>query len=317
MARIVVIGGSGQDGRILSQKLIDSGHQVLCLVKDLDLSRQVIGVRYVSLYQGFGDDFLFVLQEFQPSLIFNFASISSVATCTENPELSYETNFMLVKSIYTLLSVYAGSTKSKVKFIHAGSSEMYRPSSSILSEKSFLEPSSIYGKHKKLAHDFLESKKGEIHNLEISSLILFNHESYLRPETFVSQKIAIAASQLFRKQVTEIKFGDIQAARDWGCAKDYMDAAINVGFSSSSENYVVASGKLVSIAELLDHSLEYINFYSDNYPFESDKKWIRRNDTPPLKGDSSKIQVQLGWRPTKNIFEVIEEMIDYQVDQSE
>jgi GDPmannose 4,6-dehydratase len=316
MARIVVIGGSGQDGRILSQKLIDFGHQVLCLVKDRDSSRQVQGVRYVSLNQNFDDGFLSVIQEFQPNLVFNFASISSVATCTENPELSYETNFMLVKSIHTLLSVYVDSTGSKVKFIQAGSSEMYKPSNSTLNEKSFLEPSSIYGKHKKFAHDFLESKKGENHNLAISSLILFNHESYLRPENFVSQKIAIAASQLFTKKVTEIKFGDIQAARDWGCANDYMNAAISVGFSSSSENYVVASGKIVSITELLDHSLKYIDFDSDNYSFESDKKWIRRNDTPPLKGDSSKIQLHLGWKPTKTIFEVIEEMIDYQVGRS-
>jgi GDPmannose 4,6-dehydratase len=135
----------------------------------------------------------------------------------------------------------------------------------------------------------------------------------LRTDKFVSQKIAKASAQLYLYKFTEIKFGNVDTARDWGCAFDYMDAAIKVGFVNSSENYVVASGKLVSIVQLLNHSLNYIGWSSDSFEFESDKSLMRVSDTPPLKGDPGKMKLQTGWAPSRSIFQALEEMIDYQI----
>jgi GDPmannose 4,6-dehydratase len=313
MKRILIFGGSGQDGRILSQKLIELGHVVLCVVTRLDPAKQVAGAEYVSISRNFDDKFLSVILEFQPTEVYNFASLSSVAACAENPNHSYEVNFELVQSIYKCASIYATRVNHKVKLIHAGSSEMFKTSKLPLNELSELEPLSIYGQHKKMAHDFLESKKDKVSNLEISNLIFFNHESFLRTDKFVSQKIAKASAQLYLYKFTEIKFGNVDTARDWGCAFDYMDAAIKVGFVNSSENYVVASGKLVSIVQLLNHSLNYIGWSSDSFEFESDKSLMRVSDTPPLKGDPGKMKLQTGWAPSRSIFQALEEMIDYQI----
>ena len=313
MNRILIFGGSGQDGRLLSQKLIELGHVVLCIVSRLDSTKQEVGADYIAVNSNFEDMFTSIMKGFQPTEIYNFASLSSVAGCLENPNLSYKTNFQLVQSIYKAASIYATSTNLNVKLIHAGSSEMFRASGLHLNEFSELEPLSIYGQHKRMAHEFLEENKGKVNNLRISNLIFFNHESYLRSEKFVSQKIAKVSAQLYLYKYSEIKFGNVSAARDWGCASDYMNAAIKVGLVHNSENYVVASGKLVSILDLLNHSLNYVGYSPESFEFETDKSLMRASDTPPLKGDTSKIEQQVGWVPSRSIFEVLEEMIEHQV----
>jgi GDPmannose 4,6-dehydratase len=313
MKRILIFGGSGQDGRLLSQKLLELGHLVLCVVTRLDTTKQVVGAEYISVNCNFDDTFVSIMHEFKPTEIYNFASLSSVAACAENPNLSFKTNFELVRSIYLAARNYASSTNSNVKLIHAGSSEMFKSSSLHLNEISELEPLSTYGQHKKMAHEFLEENKGKVDNLGISNLIFFNHESYLRSEKFVSQKIAKVAAQLYLHKCTDTKFGNVSAARDWGCANDYMDAAIKVGLVYNNENYVIASGKLVSIVDLLNHSLNFVGYSSESFEFKSDESLMRLGDTPPLKGDTRKIELQVGWLPSRTIFEVLEEMIQYQI----
>jgi len=314
MRRNLIIGGLGQDGRLLCQNLMIRNEKVLCIVKNNELSRQVPGVKYLSISSPNTYSYSKILGDYNPDVIFNLASLSSVAASQESPEKSLRFNYELVVVLMGAIQYYLSRFPSKrLKLIQAGSSEMIGESSSAVNESSLMKPKTLYGKHKQLAYNFLESQKGKLTNLEISNLILFNHESIFRPDYFVSQKIAYAAAARKSQKLTLIKFGNIDIERDWGCAREYVDAIRLVGTQMSSENYVVASGKLVRVREILGHALNYVGQSDSDLNSFIDLAFFRQVETAPLVGDASKIAQSLGWKANRSIYSVIEEMIDFQI----
>ena len=314
MRRNLIIGGLGQDGRLLCQNLMIRNEKILCIVKNNELSKQIPDVKYISISSPNIDSYSKILGDYNPDVIFNLASLSSVAASQESPEKSIQLNYELVVVLMGAIQDYLTRVPSKrLKLVQAGSSEMIGESFSSVNESSLMRPKTLYGKHKLLSYNFLESQKGKLANLEISNLILFNHESIFRPDYFVSQKIAYLAAARKFQILTFLKFGNIDIERDWGCAREYVDAIRLVGTQMSSENYVVASGKLVRVRDILAHALNYVGYTNSDLNSFMDLAFFRQVETAPLVGDASKIGQSLGWKANRSIYSVIEDMIDFQI----
>ncbi len=275
---------------------------------------EVPGVVYVVADNIEIEKYYAIISNYKPEIVYNLASMSSVANCEERPRISLELNFELVKTIVDAIRLYLSENNSiEIKFIQAGSSEMFGSSEYPINELSTMRPKSTYGLHKKYSFDFLESIKGSNPNLYISNLILFNHESILRQENFVSQKIAIASAIWKLKGVHSIRFGNINMARDWGCALEYVRAMQWVGDQKQNENYVIASGNLTKVSQILNHAMRYVGFKGDDFLPQLDQSLLRENETAPLIGNRTKIQRAMGWESNRSIYSVIEEMVDFQI----
>ena len=314
MRKNLIFGGLGQDGRLLSQNLISKNESVLSVVNTTTTSRQLHGVNYVSVTNPDIGSYCKILTDFGPDVIYNFASLSSVAASQESPEKSFQINYGLVLMIMSAIQDYLRKSPGKnLKLVHAGSSEMFGELESPVNESSPMRPRTLYGEHKKHAFDYLESQKGEFRNLEISNLLLFNHESIFRPEYFVSQKIAAAAASWKTRNIVDIRFGNIDIERDWGCAREYVEAIRLVGSQLSSENYVIASGQLVRVRDILEHAMTYVGNANCDLNNYLDLGLFRQVETAPLVGDTTKIRKSLGWKAKRSVYSVIEEMIDNQI----
>jgi GDPmannose 4,6-dehydratase len=316
VATNLIFGGLGQDGRLLSEFLISQNQKVIAVVRESNPLIEVPGVLYVVADKIEIERYYAIISNYKPEIVYNLASMSSVAKCEELPGISLELNFELVKAIVDAIKLYLFENNSiEIKLIQAGSSEMFGSSEYPINELSIMRPKSTYGLHKKYSFDFLESIKGTIPNLQISNLILFNHESILRQENFVSQKIAIASALWKLKGVHSIRFGNINMARDWGCALEYVRAMKWVGDQKQNENYVIASGNLTKVSQILDHAMHYAGFKGDDFLPYLDRSLLRENETAPLVGNPTKIHKAMGWEANRSIYSVIEEMIDFQISR--
>ena len=266
MSRHLIIGGLGQDGRLLSQYLTAQNHDVAAIIRGNSTSSAWPGVKYFLVREPSVDSYYDVISSYQPGIVYNLASLSSVAASETTPDISREMNFELVMTIFEAVTQYLDKKKHlRVKLIQAGSSEMFGVSEYPIHENSIMKPKSKYGEHKKLAFEFLEARKESHINFQISNLILFNHESIFRPENFVSQKIAKAAAIWHLKGDQSVKFGNIDMSRDWGCAREYVRAIAWVGTQEDNENYVIASGSLIKVHQILEHALNYVGFRGNDF----------------------------------------------------
>ena len=316
MSKNLIIGGMGQDGRLLSELLISKGEPVLCVIKNNSQSARIPNVDYRLIEGPKVESYLALLNEYAPDVVYNLASLSSVAACHSNPNSSLKLNYELVTVIFEAIRVYISKNPEKrIKFVQSGSSEMFGVSEAAINEESQMRPISVYGSHKKLAFDFLESQKRSYENLKICNLILFNHESVLRPSYFVTQKIAMSAAAQSFYSSNSIKFGNMDIARDWGCAREYVKAIAIVGSKFTDSNYVISSGQMVKVSQLLEHAMDYLGFKEIVLDDYQDMSLFRRNETLPLRGDSRKINADMGWIAERSIYSVIEEMVDFQLEK--
>ena len=310
----MIFGGLGQDGRLLSELLMSQNQKVTAVVRKRDFINEIPGVSYIVVDKIEIEKYRAIIASCNPGVIYNLASMSSVAMCEEFPKISLQLNFELVKKITEAIEQFLiENNTSQIKLVQAGSSEMFGISEQPIDELSVMQPKSKYGLHKKFAFDFIESIKGSNPNLFISNLILFNHESVLRPENFVSQKIAVAAANWRVNGIHSIKFGNINVARDWGCAREYVSAMQWVGSQKNNENYVIASGTLTKVSQILEHAMRYAGFKGKDYAPNLDQTLFRENETSPLIGNRTKIQREMGWESSRSIYSVIEEMVEFQV----
>jgi len=313
MHRHLIVGGLGQDGCLLTDLLTSFGHPVLCTTQRKDGIKHNSQAGLEIIVSPSVDNYLRVINQFMPDVIYNFASLSSVFNCEKNPQESLNSNYHFPKLLFMAVEKYLLLNPLKqVQFVQAGSSEMFGGSKEPVTEISTRALQSIYGKHKNLAHDFLESKKEISQNLRISNLFLFNHESIFRGENFISQKIAKAAANILLLGDSQTQFGNVKAARDWGCAREYVRAIAMLGTKFTNENYVVSSGKSHTIEELLNYAFDYVG-KSKQELIVQDRSLFRQNDSSVTVGNSQKIFTEVGWKAQRTIFEVIEEMVDNQI----
>jgi GDPmannose 4,6-dehydratase len=295
--KVLILGGAGQDAKYLSEILKrENGFEVSLIcqnIPDKDQRNHVSDVRYMKQDITALSHVEEILKVVKPDVIVNFASISSVIACEENSSLSKKVN---EQTPIELMKLLRKPGFRSIRFIQASSSEMYAKSAErYISELTPTSPNNEYGRQKANVHSFiLEEQKG---NPNLSSLILFNHESPLRSPAFVSKKIVSAIYQISQGKKLKLSLGNIMSTRDWGFAGDYMDAVALHIKDDRNENYVIASGQLNSIEDFCQIAFAQLGITNFLEHIEVDESLVRANDSIGLRGNSEKIYNYLGWKP--------------------
>ena len=264
-----------------------------------------------------------IIEKIRPHEIYNLAAQSHVAVSFEVPE--YTANADALGALRILEAIKFHKLEKKTKFYQAGTSEMYgKVQESPQNEKTNFYPLSPYGVAKLYAH-WITKNYREAYNIFGSNGILFNHESPRRGETFVTKKIIRALVRIKMGKQRSLFLGNLDSKRDWGHAKDYVEAMWKILHQKEPDDYVIATGKQFSIRQFINLVTKKLNLNIvwkgkglNEKGYETitkkniifiDKNYIRPLDVTTLLGNASKARKKLSWKPKTNINQLIEEMI--------
>ena len=337
--KALIFGVTGQDGSYLAEFLLKKNYLVHGVVRR---SSSFNTGRIDHLYQDpheknrklilhYGDvtDAISVstlLKEIKPNEIYNLAAQSHVAVSFEVPE--YTANADALGALRILEAIKFHKLQKKTKFYQAGTSEMFGKVREVpQNESTPFYPRSPYGVAKVYAH-WITVNYREAYNIFACNGILFNHESPVRGETFVTKKIIKALVRINSNKQQKLYLGNIDAKRDWGHAKDYVEAMWKILQLKKPDDFVISTGKQLSVrqfinivAKKLQINLKWIgkgknekavNLNTKKTIIEIDKKYFRPLDVNTLLGDSRKASKILKWKPKINIEKLIEDMIAFE-----
>ena len=309
--KVLIIGSSGQDGPILANQYLQLNWDVYCISRSESTRISKIRVNQEQLDLNSGQSLKNRIISIRPDVIINLASKSSVAYCETNTSESFETNFRLVERLVEDVQIAATNLKKEIKFIQASSSEMFGEQEFPCDEETKMSPISTYGKHKFLAHKLVTNQHHEL--VKFHSAILFNHESEYRPDIFVSSKVARAAAEVKLFGFTNIEFGSIDNKRDWGYAPDYMEAIVAISQFSQAKSYVIGSGLLHSVREMLIAAFEHIG--TPNYMdyVRISEQFVRSINPKPVVSDPRKIYDDLGWVSKVKFESLVTKLVDAKI----
>ena len=268
-----------------------------------------------------------IIKNIKPDEIYNLAAQSHVAVSFEVPE--YTANADGLGALRILEAIKFHGFEKKTKFYQAGTSEMFGKVAQIpQTEKTPFYPRSPYGVAKVYAH-WITVNYREAFNIFACNGILFNHESPVRGETFVTKKIIMALCRIKLKKQKKLFLGNLDAKRDWGHAKDYVEAMWKMLQQKTPRDYVISTGKQYSVRDFVNLSLKELNIkyhwrgkgihqkcYDEkgNCFIECDKEYFRPLEVDTLLGDSSKARKELNWKPKYNIISLVKEMISIELN---
>ena len=318
MTRALVSGITGQDGSYLAELLLEKGYDVYGIIRrssSFNTARidhiyedpHKSGVRLHLIYGDLNDASSLnkILRNVTPDEIYNLGAQSHVRTSFDIPEYTAE-----VAGIGTLrLLEGVRETGLKVKFYQASSSELYGKAQEIpQTETTRFYPRSPYASAKLFAY-WTTVNYRESYGIFACNGILFNHESPRRGETFVSRKITRAASRIKLGLQDKLFLGNLDAKRDWGYAKDYVEAMWLMLQQEQPDDYVIATGETHSVREFLDEAFGYLEL--DWHPYvKIDPKYFRPAEVDILLGDPSKALRVLGWSPRVKFKQLVRLMVD-------
>jgi len=308
--RALITGITGQDGSYLAEFLLDKGYQVYGMVRRSSadtLGRIEHLRRHVTLRPG---DLLdqsslcSILREVQPDEIYNLAAQSFVPASWEQPITT--TQFTALGVARLLEGVRRECPRAR--FYQASSSEMFGRAVAVpQNERTPFYPRSPYGVAKVYAHWVTVSYR-ERHRLFACSGILFNHESPRRGREFVTRKVTDGVARIAMGLDMELRLGNLEARRDWGFARDYVEAMWLMLQQDAPDDYVIATGETHSVRELVE-----IAFGAANLDWRAhvviDSTLLRPTDVELLQGDARKASARLGWKPTVGFRALIEMMV--------
>ena len=312
-----ITGIGGQDGSYLAEYLLELGYEVHGIVRrnstpEHQQSRidSVNGDGNLHVYYG---DLLdqssieHLLDKIQPDEIYNIAAQSHVRISYDIPQFTTQTNAL---GVLNVLEAYRRACP-KAKFYQASSSEMFGSSvdkDGFQRETTPMNPVSPYGCTKVFGYNIVRNYRNA-YKLHASNGILFNHESPRRGSNFVTNKVVKAAVLISLGKLDKLELGNMDAYRDWGHSYDYVRAMHLIIKQDNPSDYVVATGETRSVRDMCEYvfnklGLDYKQFVVQN------EKFLRPEELPYLKGDSTKIRTELGWAPTYTFESMMDEMID-------
>lgn len=309
--RALITGAAGQDGSYLAELLIEKGYAVFGVVES-DASRprpNLAGIAdqvelcAIDLTSRTEVDEL--VERTRPDEIYNLAAPSFVPASWDDPTATLD---FMSGSAVRLLDAIVRLTPD-TRYFQASSSEIFRGcDTSPQNERTRPVPTSPYGVGKLAGHGLVNSFR-ERHGVFATSGILYNHESPRRPIEFVPRKIVNGAVRIARGEADKLVLGDLSARRDWGFAPDYVLAMWQMLQADNPDDYVVATGRLRSVRDLVAAAFTTVGLDPDHHVV-SDPTLIRRGDEAVLLGDPSKIQAQLDWSASTPFDEMIRVMVD-------
>ncbi len=346
MKKSLITGVTGQDGYYLSKYLLSKGHKVYGLKRRNSLINATARIdsllqnKFFIILQGDMSDPLFlsnILCKYKFDYVFNLAAMSHVKTSFDIPE--YTTDVNALGTLRILDSIRINNLK-KIRFYQASSSEIFGNSAKKLqNEKTEIAPASPYAASKAYAY-WITKIYRESYGLFASNGILFNHESPYRGETFVTRKIVRAAVRILKNKQNDLILGNLDAKRDWGHADDYCKAMYKILTYKIPEDFVISSGNTMSVRTFTKivfkklgielsfkfkglKEVGYINKIKKEFKHlsknqiivKTSKNYFRPTDVDYLKGDFTKANKLLNWKPTISLDELIDEMIMNELNQ--
>jgi GDPmannose 4,6-dehydratase len=311
----IITGITGQDGAYLAQLLLGKGYNVHGIVRrsshggldDHRLRWLNVG-NDVNLHDGDLMDLsglLRLMMEIKPDEVFNLAAQSFVKTSWQQPILTGHVTGIGVLNM--LEAVRIG--RPEARFYQASSSEMYGLiQEPMQSETTPFYPRSPYAVAKLFGHWSTVNYR-ESFGMHASSGILFNHESPLRGLEFVTRKVTDAAARIKLGVQDKLRMGNMDAKRDWGHAKDYVEAMWLMLQQDKADDYVVATGQTTSVRDMVNIAFKHVGLDPDKY-LEMDQRFMRPAEVDVLLGNPAKAMAKLGWAPKIGLEEMIVEMVE-------
>tara|TARA_B100001758_G_C18364850_1_gene587875 strand:+ start:298 stop:1332 length:1035 start_codon:yes stop_codon:yes gene_type:complete len=316
-----ITGITGQDGYYLAELLLSKGYKVHGTLRRSSTFNTSRIDNLISEYRSSGDLTLHysdlldssslntLINNIAPDEVYNLAAQSHVAVSFENP--IYTTQVGTVGSL-SLLEAIRHLDKD-VKFYQASSSEMYGGGKKeSLNEDSPFDPKSPYAVSKVFAHEITQVYRDSYDLFGVNG-ILFNHESPMRGETFVTRKITRAIGRIVLDLQTKVTLGNLEASRDWGFAGDYVLGMWMMMQHDTPEDWVIATGETHTVADFAKAAFEVVNLNFEEY-VQTSEKYLRPNEVDYLLGDPSKAKQKLNWEPTTSFNDLVEMMVNSDID---
>ena len=312
----LITGITGQDGYYLAKLLLEKDYIVHGTIRRSSL---INTFRIDTLISNYGPDQLILhysdlldsaslnnlISEIKPDEIYNLAAQSHVSVSFKNPV--YTTQVGTLGSLAILEAIR--HHKKDIRFYQASSSEMYGGASKeMLNEESQFDPKSPYAASKVFAHN-MTSIYRESYDMFCVNGILFNHESPMRGETFVTRKITRAVGRIKLGLQSKLTLGNLEASRDWGFSGDYVDGMWRMLQHDKPDDFVLATSKSITVKEFVELAFENQGLNYEDYVTTS-QRYFRPNEVDYLLGDYSKAKSELDWEPKTNIKQLVDMMVE-------
>lgn len=309
--RALITGITGQDGSYLAELLLEKGYQVFGIVRRSSIKRYdriESVVEKVELVEGDLTDQTsldHIVQSVQPDEVYNLAAQSFVPVSWNQPVLTGDVTALGVIRILEAIRKH----RPQAKFVQASSSEMFgKVRETPQTEKTPFYPRSPYGVAKVFGH-YITVNYRESHGIFACSAMGFNHESPRRGLEFVTRKVTHQVARIKCGLAKKLLMGNLDAKRDWGFAGDYVRAMWMMLQQAEPDDYVLATGKMHSVRQLLEIAFNVVGLHWEDY-VEVDPKFIRPAEVDFLCGDATKAREKLGWQPHVTFEELVKMMME-------
>ena len=315
--RALISGITGQDGSYLVEQLLEKGYEVHGIVRrsssfntdrldDVYRDPHESGARMFLHFGDLADSTRLVklIYDVQPDEIYNLGAQSHVRVSFDIPE--YTADVVGTGTVRLLEAIRESGVQTR--FYQAGSSEMFGSSPPPQSEETQFHPRSPYGAAKAMGHMMAVNYR-EAYGMFCVSGILFNHESPRRGETFVTRKITRALARIKAGMQDQLFLGNLDAARDWGYAPDYVDAMWRMLQTDEPEDFVIATGEMHTVREFLEVAAAQLDLDWESFT-KIDERYYRPAEVDALCGDATKARERLGWGPTVTFEGLVRIMVE-------
>jgi GDPmannose 4,6-dehydratase len=306
-----ITGITGQDGSYLAELLLERDYEVFGMVRrSSSFNRSRIDHLFGQIELVYGDlgdgsSLNQLMRTIRPDEVYNLGAQSHVRVSFDIPE--YTADVVAVGTLRLLDAIREGDLRCR--FYQASSSEMFgKVEVSPQNEETPFHPRSPYAVGKVFGH-WITRNYREAYGMYAVNGILFNHESPRRAESFVTRKITVGLGAILRGERKELRLGNLEAKRDWGFARDYMEGAWQMLQQEEPDDYVLATGEAHSVQEFLEEAFTYAGLDWRDY-VQTDPRYFRPAEVDALRGDYAKAKATFGWEPTVHFQELVRMMVD-------
>ena len=324
MKKALITGITGQTGSYLAKLLLEKNYIVYGIkrrtstinnstsrLEELINFKKFYNKKLFIFYGDLNDYYSLksIVDKTNPDEIYNLAAQSHVQISFELPEYTSKVNAIGVLNLLNVIK----DNKKKIKFYQASTSEMFGNQNKMpLTENSIMDPASPYGASKLFAYHLVKNYR-ESYNIFASNGILFNHESPRRGETFVTRKITRAVAEIAAGSKKKLFLGNLDAVRDWGYAKEYVETMWLMLQKEQGSDYVVATGVGATVKDFANAAFARAGLNWQDH-IEVHQKYIRPTEVEALIGDPSKAEQELGWKAKMHWKELAELMVDADIE---
>jgi GDPmannose 4,6-dehydratase len=323
MKRALITGITGQDGRHLAEFLVGKDYQVFGLIRGQNNPKALLVQEENPSLELVGGDLqdlsslIAAVEQVQPDEVYNLGAISFVQLSFKQPELTADITGLGVLRMLEAIRVVGGTQNNPIRFYQASSSEMFgKVRETPQTENTPFHPRSPYGVAKVFGH-YTTMNYREAYSLHASSGILFNHEGPRRGLEFVTRKVTNGMARIKLGLQQTISLGNLDSARDWGYAGDYVEAMWRMLQQDEPGDYVIATGQSHTNRQLLDAAARVAGFDTWEPLVVQDPRFMRPAEVDLLIGDASKAHDLLGWQPRVSFDELVQMMYEHDLKEEQ